>query len=416
MFLRSILVLGCALPIALLSLSHGAEPEPARARLTQRELTAQLAQVPEVGWSGLDKKGFTALWTQLLKERGAENGPKSRGNERQAKPVSLETQRQQWDKFHLTPLGEKECQSNLQRADTLAETAQVLRRSGLVSVPDRKGVMVPPKLTAPLGSFFYDRTNFPLKSGPGNVISPDLLPALTQMMEPEDVKSRAALVELLSKSEGPAGTAALALRAVFDIDADVRAYAVEVLQARPPADYRPTFVAAFRHPWAPAADHAAEALVALKDQGALRQLRGLLDEPSPSAPLPRSDTDSTPVVRELVRTNHMLNCVLCHAVGTRESALAGAAPMPETPLTPQYYESRGRDPSPFVRADVTYLRQDFSLTQPVANADPWPAQQRFDFLVRTRPATKEEIAAAKPDSYPQREAARFAIRELERLP
>src|SRR5262249_9361104 len=53
----------------------------------------------------------------------------------------------------------------------------------------------------------------------------------------------------------------------------------------------------------------------------------------------------------------------------------------------------GGSPDIFVRADVTYLRQDFSEMQPVANAAPWPAMQRFDFLVRTRTLTEKDAAA-----------------------
>ncbi len=48
----------------------------------------------------------------------------------------------------------------------------------------------------------------------------------------------------------------------------------------------------------------------------------------------------------------------------------------------------------FVRADVTYLKQDFSIAQEVIKADPWPKLQRFDFFVRTREATLAEIALA----------------------
>jgi hypothetical protein len=46
-----------------------------------------------------------------------------------------------------------------------------------------------------------------------------------------------------------------------------------------------------------------------------------------------------------------------------------------------------------VRFDVTYLRQDFSMKLPVADADPWPALQRYDFLVRTREMADEEARA-----------------------
>jgi hypothetical protein len=48
-----------------------------------------------------------------------------------------------------------------------------------------------------------------------------------------------------------------------------------------------------------------------------------------------------------------------------------------------------------IRADVTYLRQDFSLVQRVHQADPWPEMQRFDFLARTRVLTLEEANAMR---------------------
>jgi hypothetical protein len=69
-----------------------------------------------------------------------------------------------------------------------------------------------------------------------------------------------------------------------------------------------------------------------------------------------------------------------------------------------------------VRADETYLRQDFSVLQPVEDAAPWPYFQRFDYLVRQRIATPGEVndCAGKPVSadYPQRDALLFALREL----
>ncbi len=42
---------------------------------------------------------------------------------------------------------------------------------------------------------------------------------------------------------------------------------------------------------------------------------------------------------------------------------------------------------------MTYLRQDFSVLSSVANAHPWPEMQRFDFMVRTRVLTPDEITA-----------------------
>jgi hypothetical protein len=75
----------------------------------------------------------------------------------------------------------------------------------------------------------------------------------------------------------------------------------------------------------------------------------------------------------------------------------------------------------FVRADVTFLKQDFSLMLPVKMPDNWPEVQRFDYLVRKRPLTDRELKdllardeerGGKASSYPQREAVLFALREL----
>src|SRR5262249_51471202 len=123
------------------------------------------------------------------------------------------------------------------------------------------------------------------------------------------------------------------------------------------------------------------------------------------------------VVREVVRVNHLRNCLLCHAPSTdRRDPLRGVVPTPGEPLPQVYYSSRKGD---FVRADVTYLRQDFSVTECVAKPGKWPQWQRFDYLVRTRELTADELAAhrKKPPkslfaSYPQRNVVLFALREL----
>src|SRR5207249_4048220 len=73
-----------------------------------------------------------------------------------------------------------------------------------------------------------------------------------------------------------------------------------------------------------------------------------------------------------------------------------------------------------VRLDVTYLRQDFSLMQPVEDANPWPEMQRFDFLVRTRTVTEDEASAyreklGKQESgrpSPYQRAALVALRDM----
>ena len=82
------------------------------------------------------------------------------------------------------------------------------------------------------------------------------------------------------------------------------------------------------------------------------------------------------------------------------------------PVREVYYESNSGN---FVRADTTYLRQDFSVPQPVTNPSPWPAFQRFDYLVRTRALTFEEEIFGKvnePMAGRHRQAILFALREL----
>jgi hypothetical protein len=400
-----------------------ADEEPAKvldgAILPQRDanqLREQLLQVPEVGWTNLDTFAFAGFVKQLRDERdGQARAVRNKVKLPEHLSEPLAAQRKQWEACSLTVLGEPDCRMSSEKAKSLEKTAALVRQHRLVSMPARDGkTMVPPKDSA-IGSSFYTES-FPFKSG--NSVPSGMLPAFLQMMEPEAPNSRAVLVELLSHSEDAAASVGLARRAIFDTDPEVRLFAVSGLKQRQPVEYRQTLLDAFRYPWPPAADHAAQALVALGDREALPALKQLLDAAAPDMPFPRTSTDATPMVREVVRVNHLRNCVLCHALSSDpKESLVAPAPIPGAPLSPQYYQGRSRSDSIFVRADVTYLRQDFSLTLPVANAKPWPDEQRFDFLVRTREATKDEVAAAQtpPATYPQRTAVRFAIRELERM-
>jgi hypothetical protein len=167
-----------------------------------------------------------------------------------------------------------------------------------------------------------------------------------------------------------------------------------------------------RYPWAPVADHAAFALRTLKPREAVAPLIDLVDAASPSAPVYDAKSKQY-TVREVVRLNHMRNCLLCHAPSENEhdGRVRGLVPTPGQPLPPQYYQSLSGD---FVRADITYLRQDFSINLPEEHADPWPHEQRYDFVVRTRLAKSSELAGitASAASYPQREAMLYALRGI----
>jgi hypothetical protein len=75
--------------------------------------------------------------------------------------------------------------------------------------------------------------------------------------------------------------------------------------------------------------------------------------------------------------------------------------------------------STFVRADINFIRQDFSVVQPAAkHGRLWPADQRYDYLIRLRPVGARELVSQ--DDRPKdatlgkarREAVLFALREL----
>src|SRR5262249_7280263 len=75
--------------------------------------------------------------------------------------------------------------------------------------------------------------------------------------------------------------------------------------------------------------------------------------------------------------------------------------------------------STFVRADINFIRQDFSVVQPVAkHGRLWPADQRYDYLIRLRPLGARELLSQddkRKDTTlgeARREAVLFALREL----
>jgi hypothetical protein len=230
-------------------------------------------------------------------------------------------------------------------------------------------------------------------------------------------------VEILCRIKDKRASVALARRATFDLNPEIREGALKELKERPYSQYLQTFLDALRYPWGPAANHAAEALVFLQLREAVPHLVPLLEAPDPAAPFETLVEDKeVVVVPELVRINHLSNCLLCHAPSfAKTDPVRGRIPVPgelvSTLLNPLYYESRKGN---FVRGDVTYLRQDFALTQPVAKPGTWPAHQRFDFLIRHRPLTKAELADLEKKNKKvgprplceHHQAVLFALREL----
>jgi HEAT repeat protein len=256
-------------------------------------------------------------------------------------------------------------------------------------------------------------------------LRPEAVPSLRQILMAEDKPLRWLLVELLSENSSPAASVALAQRAVYDFSPDLRQRAVQALQGRPFQDFRHILVSALRYPWPPAADHAAEALIALGDLEAVPGLISCLKKPDPQQPFQSSQNHT--LIHEVVRINHQSNCLMCHspAVTGWKDPVAGRVPGVFLSGTIEG-QGGGYHSSPLpkfvsspllVRADIVFLRQDFSVPISLGAAGAGvAADQRFDFLVRTRPVKPQELSefktAAKTSSYPQREAVLWALREL----
>jgi hypothetical protein len=274
------------------------------------------------------------------------------------------------------------------------------------------------KVRAALG----DEVEFkaPRRKGGGNETlkwdRPETIPTLMQMLQTENTEIRSFLVKRLSQIEGKDATFALAQRAVFDLSPEVREEAVAALEKRDHKHFEQFLIDSLRSPWPPAAQHAAEVIVALKLKDAVTGMVKILKEPDPKLPFPSEGKNHA--VREMVRINHLSNCMLCHAISTsQEDLVRGRVPTPGEEMPPLYYAERS---GLFVRADITFIRQDFSVVQPVANPVKWPGQQRFDYLIRTRNATPTEVKLLKglekegklTAGYPQRDAVLFALREV----
>ena len=126
---------------------------------------------------------------------------------------------------------------------------------------------------------------------------------LVQIFQADSAVVRRQLVKSVASTKGKSASVALAQRAVFDLDPEIREVAVESLKDRPSTEYRTVLLEALRYPWPPAADHAAEALVALKEKKAAPELARLLDEPDPQAPT--LDKENKWVVSKILHRNEL---------------------------------------------------------------------------------------------------------------
>jgi hypothetical protein len=236
--------------------------------------------------------------------------------------------------------------------------------------------------------------------------------ALVQVLQCEDEELRVRMVKLLSLKDDTESQAALADRALFDISPEVRALAVHMLKLSPIQAVQEKLLAGFDYAWEPVAVNAANALVELDEDGvSLDDLRKKLNVPDPHA-LYKGD-DGQWKIRELVRVNHLRNCLLCHApVVERKTTFQSIVPEPGKTLPRNYYAQR----SPSVRPDVTYVVQDFSVMHDLKDQKPWPDRQRFDYFIRERTVNESEASRLREETVrdePIRHCAiRYAIQKL----
>jgi len=406
-----------------------------RRSFTEAQLLAQLASVPEV-------KTFTlpvanALVQSYFKRYRAAGGDLSPNALLRARP----------DLFSLTLLSPNQLRPrDAQTLQTLSrELRFLLQQTTPSGDPGRK----------PLSELLETILRSRKLRGRPEWLRPEAVPALLQLLMHEDRAIRLMLIELLADIQGPVAEAALAQRAVVDLAPDVRDAALRALRERPRVEARRVFIRYLRYPWAPVADHAAEALVYLHDEDAVPSVVALLRRPDPAGPL--LGTKGKTNFQELVRIPHETNCLICHpaalsardpvsrsvpgvilALSSDRATLVSTSQLPLAlqGLAEQTVQSQptgggggysrggsgggsgssGSKVGPlYVRADVTFFRQDFSLSE-LLGAPGIVGVQKFrsDFLLRTRPAREDELKGREwdPVHYEQREAALWALREL----
>ena len=246
---------------------------------------------------------------------------------------------------------------------------------------------------------------------------PQYLKTTDQILQVQHRRDRLELINTLKGADNSTAIELLAKRSKYDLSADVRLAATHALAESPRDQYRAELLAGLAYPWHVVAQHSAEALVRLDDKEAIPELVEMLDLPHPTAPV-EIEPDKF-VQPTLVAINHMRNCLLCHAPSLSLKDIATAAvPNWDRPIPISPYESSDPD-FISVRADITYLKQDFSVVQPVVNHGPWPSKQRFDYVVQQTPMkrskvnrTKKQIAKSKNLN---REAIVFALKKLSNL-
>jgi hypothetical protein len=242
-------------------------------------------------------------------------------------------------------------------------------------------------------------------------LQPDRMPAMLQVLMVASERDRTAFAKHLAKVQGPRAAAGLVQIALFDPSAFVRGEAVAALALHPADEYRALLLRGFRSPWPLAAEHAAEALVVLKRTESIPTLLALVKAPDPRDPYSK---DNGPVryVRDMVRIKHKLNCLMCHPASfdDKDPLRREVPSLRDLVGSPGFGYGFGgiiHQPHAFVRADVTFLFQDYSIML---------QGERYDLVARERlSGPLDEVALMdrqKAGRTPYQAAAAFAIREL----
>ncbi len=357
-----------------------------RHAFTEDDLRQQLAAVPVVGLGPLDTLPIHAALTQQLP--GAFSGNKF---------VTAFPLRMDFGPQYLKMLAQQTKQPWLANLPWRTASACFLsiddaRRLDLISDGFHRnpGPLRPDTLKIAL-------SHEAAVSGEKYHHQPGAVPALAQILEAEASPIRIVFVDHLAGIQGGAASAAIARRAIFDLSPDVREKAVQALAMRPATEWLPTVLSGFGWPWAPVAEHAAETIIALQPGQA-------------RAGLVQLAKDSKPWSAELVQLNHLSNCIVCHGLTQDRNLIRLRASMP-IPTRPMESYQNGAD-QVFVRADVTYLRQAFSVMQPVTQQTQWPKVQRFDYLLRYRKMGPAELKEAMIVQAPQRKALDDTLRHM----
>jgi hypothetical protein len=304
---------------------------PARAARSEADLLKDLARAPEVGLTPPELRPLVEAWTAAFESTCDET---TRGFSYeplpllQRRPDLVQLPLRQGRATRLTPREAERLQSLSQRLHGYLDRLTAANCGACHTVDLRLDTQrlaghaaEPPADLAPLRKLLREE-----KEGRRPVWRrPEAVAALQQILMPESAPYRRLLVELLDEIGGKRAVAYLAQRAVFDLSPEVRRRAVAALRRRPKEEYRKALLAALRYPWAPAAEHAAEALVALRDQEAVPYLVSMLKEPDPSAPVKLPNGRF--VVRDVVRLRHTFNCLTCHPPAAKANEpVPGAVP------------------------------------------------------------------------------------------